>query len=237
MPHAHTPPVLAATDERLGTSWSARADAEARTQLMVGLMSRFNHDLRTPLNTILGWTHLLQQGAVDAARGKHVAEVIARNSREQTVLLEEFVDDARAVLGVLKLELADLQLEGAVAGAIERVSPMLNLHAVVLQQQVDLDAAAVHADGRRLPRLLYRLLAVVARRAPEAGVIQLQASIDGRTFHYSVDAPAQDSDWSDAALLDLRLASYVAAMHGGELDANAHAAQAAIHLSIPLDPR
>jgi hypothetical protein len=38
-------------------------------------------------------------------REKHVADVIARNSREQTQLLEDFVDDGRAVLATLQLQI------------------------------------------------------------------------------------------------------------------------------------
>ncbi len=50
-------------DARCGTHWLGRLDPEGRTELMAALLSRFNHDLRTPLNTILGWTHLLQKAA------------------------------------------------------------------------------------------------------------------------------------------------------------------------------
>src|SRR5688572_6734384 len=73
--HEHmTTGVSAATvDRRCGTHWLARLDPEGRTALMAALLSRFNHDLRTPLNTILGWTHLLQKGGLDVVREKHVA--------------------------------------------------------------------------------------------------------------------------------------------------------------------
>ena len=85
-------------EARAGSDWLAREGRARQADLLVALLSRFNHDLRTPLNTVVGWTHLLQQGLVDSTRSKHVADVLVRNTREQTVLLDEFVDDGRAVL-------------------------------------------------------------------------------------------------------------------------------------------
>ena len=84
-----------------GTGWLRETLPANRSDLLVALVSRFNHDLRTPLNTIAGWAHLLQTSAADVTRVRHVSDVFARNVREQTLLLEEFVDDARALLGVL----------------------------------------------------------------------------------------------------------------------------------------
>ena len=117
---------------------------------MVPLLSRFNHDLRTPLNTILGWTHLLQKGGVDEGRTQHVAEVIARNSRDETQLLEEFVDDGRAILGVLQLQPTAVRMDQALGEAIERLGSMLTLHGVSLRTQAgscrSLQSTGMHAD-------------------------------------------------------------------------------------------
>ena len=116
----NTTAVTSDSDRRCGAYWLARLDSTGRNELLVALLSRFNHDLRTPLNTILGWTHLLQKGDLDTVRARHVADVIARNSRDQTQLLEEFVDDGRAILGVLQLQLAALKLDDVLTEAIER---------------------------------------------------------------------------------------------------------------------
>jgi diguanylate cyclase len=220
-------------DPRVGSRWLASADADARLQLLVGLLSRFNHDLRTPLNTIMGWTHLLQQGGVDSTRGKHVADVIARNSREQTILLEDFVDDGRAVLGAVKPEFARVRLDESVGAAVERVQPLLALHAVSLRPDVKVGEAEVVADSRRLQRLLYRLLVVVARRAREDSAVDLAARLTPNSFRVSIAAANPDGAWNDAALLDLRISSFFAAMHHGTLEV-ADPARASLELTLPL---
>ena len=117
-------------EDRAGSAWLAREGRALQSELLVALLSRFNHAVRTPLNTVMSWTHLLQQGKVDSSRSKHVADVLARSTREQVVLLDEFVDDGRAVLGVLKLDPVGLRIEDLVARAVERAAPSATLRGV-----------------------------------------------------------------------------------------------------------
>jgi signal transduction histidine kinase len=225
---------FATSDQRAGSAWLLAANtAEQRMELLVGLISRINHDLRTPLNTILGWTHLLQQGSIDAGRFKHVADVLARNAREQTVLLEEFVDDGRAVLGVLKLETEPVAIDDAIAHVIDRAQPLLGLHGVSLTQRVDATRCTVQGDPSRVQRLLYRLLCAVIRRAREGATIELVAHAAGKACTVSIAAAAAAADWSEAALLELRVSAHVAALFDGTLDVDADRGRAAIGLRLP----
>ena len=197
--------VFAVPDARAGTDWLAREGRARQADLLVALLSRFNHDLRTPLNTVVGWTHLLQQGLVDSARSKHVADVLARNTREQTVLLDEFVDDGRAVLGVLRLDVGARSVADLLANALERAAPVAALHGVSFDARIDAPHVEVDGDERRLQRLLYRLLAAVARRAREGATIGVTLDADDARALIAFEAPAGDGDWSEAALLDLRI--------------------------------
>lgn len=220
-------------DHRCGTRWLARLDSAARSELMAALLGRFNHDLRTPLNTILGWTHLMQKGELDAVRARHVADVIARNSRDQTQLLEEFVDDGRAILGTLKLQLASLAMEELVAHAIEQVSALVTLHGVSLLPKFDAANVAVNGDSHRLARLAYRLLVIVIRRVREATTVEIETDRDRGQYVLAVSGMAYEPDWSESALLDLRISTLVAALHDGELFVRADATQPCIELRLP----
>ncbi len=221
------------TEERAGSAWLAGAGDDERSAILVGLLSRFNHDLRTPLNTVVGWTHLMQQGTVDNARSKHVADVLARNTREQTVLLDDFVDDGRAVLGVLKIDPIPLPVDRLIASALERAAPMLSLHGVSANASTALADGVVQGDERRLSRLIYRLLVAVARRAREAAVIDLAVSRRAGKVQVRFVAPASAADWPEATLLDLRISSFVAAMHGAQLIIDGAPDTAAIVLQMP----
>ena len=222
-------------EARAGSDWKLREGEQRKDELLIALLSRFNHDLRTPLNTVVGWTHLLQQGLVDSGRSKHVADVLARNTREQTVLLDEFVDDARAVLGVLKADPVALSITDVVTAAVDRAAPVASLHGVSIHPTIEAQDARVLGDERRLPRLVYRLLVAVARRTREAGVIEIGATREGEMVCLRLDGPVRDdADWPDATLLDLRLSSFVAALHEADLSIDGKPGRAAIALRLPV---
>lgn len=220
-------------DPRCGARWLARLDSAGRSEMMVALLSRFNHDLRTPLNTILGWTHLLQKGELDAMRARHVSDVIARNSRDQTQLLEDFVDDGRAIQGALQLQLTALKMDELVAQAIERVAALLTLHGVSLQPKFDAADVTVNGDARRLARLAHRLLIIVIRRAREATTVEIETDLDRRQYVLAISGMAFEPDWSEAALLDFRISTLVAALHHGELNVDADSTRPCIELRLP----
>lgn len=220
-------------EARAGSDWLAREGRARQAELLIALLSRFNHDLRTPLNTVVGWTHLLQQGLVDSSRSTHVADVLARNTREQTVLLDEFVDDGRAVLGVLKPDWVTLNVGDLVGAALERAAPLTSPLGVSFDSAVQAPDAVVEGDQHRLKRLVYRLVVTVARRAGKAATVHVTARVDDGTVSLHVEAPVGEGDWSAAALLDLRISSFVAAMHEGTLSIDGAPGRAAVVLRLP----
>ena len=115
---------------------------------------------------------------------------LARATREQTVMLDEFIDDARSVLGVLKIDAATLPLDELIVRAVERASPLLSLHAISADYTPIGGVVTVDGDDRRLTRLLYRLIAAVARRAREGSTVQIGGArhSDRVQLRISVDA-------------------------------------------------
>jgi hypothetical protein len=176
----------------------------------------------------------MQHGAVDSTRAKHVADVLGRVTREQTLLLDEFVDDARAILGVLKIDTAQLGVNDLVARALERAGPLLSLHAVSAEHKPLPGDASVDGDDRRTTRLVYRLVAAVARRAREgSAVVEVLAARDAGSIRLRVSAPTAGGDWPEAQLLDLRISAYVVALHRGELREEPAAERATLVLQLP----
>ncbi len=225
--------VLTDTDARCGRRWLAGLDANSRLEMVGALLSRFNHDLRTPLNTILGWTHLLQKGGLDSDRLNHVSDVIARNSRDQTRLLEEFVDDARAVLEILQIQANRVAMDDLVTRAIERMAGALSLHGVSMQPKLSGASVAVNGDSPRLERLIFRLLCLLTRRSREASTVDVESQLDRTRYVLSLSGRALEPEWSDAALLELRISTLVARLHHGELEVGADATRPCLQLTLP----
>lgn len=217
-------------EDRAGSAWLAREGHSLKSELLVALLSRFNHDLRTPLNTVMSWTHLLQQGKVDGSRSEHVMNVLARSTREQVVRLDEFVDDGRAVLGVLKPDPVELRIDDLVARAVERATPVARQRGASFDVQPHSARAAIEGDEQRLQRLVYRLMVAVASRARDGAILDVTSRCDAGSVEVWIKGPASDSGWSDAALLELRISSFVAKLHDAELAIDGAPGRAAVAL-------
>ncbi|MBE8970985.1 PAS domain S-box protein, partial [Nostocales cyanobacterium LEGE 12452] len=85
----------------------------------LGILS---HELRSPLNAILGWAQLLQRSKLSDTQMARATETIERNAKAQTQLIEDLLDISRMVRGKLRLNVRTCNLVPIIESAIETVS-------------------------------------------------------------------------------------------------------------------
>jgi PAS domain S-box-containing protein len=102
-----------------------RAEAEAANRAKDEFLAVVSHELRSPLNAMLGWARLLRGGRVNEATITHAVEVIERNARSQAQLIEDLLDVSRIVAGTLRLDLHTIDLAPVIEAAVDDVSPGL----------------------------------------------------------------------------------------------------------------
>ncbi|MBC1224098.1 PAS domain S-box protein [Nostoc sp. UCD121] len=106
-----------------------------------------SHELRTPLNPILGWSKLLQTKKYDEATTTRALETIERNAKLQTQLIEDLLDVSRILQGKLSLNIAPVNLETAIAAAIETVRLAAQAKSINLQFTILDFPAERYANG------------------------------------------------------------------------------------------
>src|SRR5204863_9873439 len=98
--------VLADLDSSLARETAARADAEAASRLKDQFLATLSHELRTPINVILGYLQMLLNDR--AANPRHVLEILDRNAHHQARLIEDVLDASRITAGTLRLSLEEI---------------------------------------------------------------------------------------------------------------------------------
>jgi PAS domain S-box-containing protein len=81
-----------------------------------------SHELRSPLNAILGWAQLLRSRKLSEIQTAKALETIERNARTQTQLIEDLLDISRMIRGKLRLNVQACNLVPMIESAIETVS-------------------------------------------------------------------------------------------------------------------
>jgi PAS domain S-box-containing protein len=153
----------------------ARAEALAQTnRIKDEFLAVLSHELRSPLNPILGWTRLLQTGKLDSTRQSEALRTIERNAQLQTQLIEDLLDISRIMQGKLALTAAPVRLTSVISAAIETVR--LAAEAKNIQVLLDLSptVAPVSGDATRLQQVVWNLLANAVKFTPPGGLVTIE---------------------------------------------------------------
>ncbi len=97
-------------EEDLEREREARSESEDAGRMKDEFIALISHELRSPLNAILGWTRILRQGRPDEELYLRATEIIERSARMQSQLIDDLMDTARIVRGKLKLEVQPVNL-------------------------------------------------------------------------------------------------------------------------------
>jgi PAS domain S-box-containing protein len=139
-------------------AYAARAVAEESTRAKDRFLAVLSHELRSPLNTMLGWAQILTADASLDGKARRAAEAILRGARTQAQLIGDLLDISRIVAGKLDLEKEQLDFTALAEGAIAGVEPLANERHVTLAKELAATDAAVYGDETRLQQILANLL-------------------------------------------------------------------------------
>src|SRR5262245_24696613 len=97
----------------------ARRQAEEANRMKDEFLAIVSHELRSPLNAMLGYAALLRYGGLDAQKVKHAADVIERSGKAQAQLIDDLLDTARIISGKLRLDLGPVDLVSVIEQAVQ----------------------------------------------------------------------------------------------------------------------
>ena len=150
-------------------------------------LATLSHELRTPLNAILGWTQLLRSEDVTKPAAQddvsHGLEVIERNARSQTKLIEDLLDVSRITTGKMRLNIRQAPIGPVIEAATDVIRPAVDAKGIHFDCKVDNEASAtvIGGDPDRLQQVFWNLLSNAAKFTPPGGRIACQLSLnDGR---------------------------------------------------------
>jgi PAS domain S-box-containing protein len=143
------------------------------------------HDLRAPLNAILGWTQLLQQEQLDRDGRARALATIARNATAQNQLVEELLDIARIDEHQLQLTLSALDFGPLVERGVARLLSDANESGIDLTGSCE-PGLTVIGDRSRLDQILANLLANALEHTPSGGKVLVEATREGHRVRLRV---------------------------------------------------
>jgi signal transduction histidine kinase len=168
-----------ATRVGLAIAGAELADAADTSTHYDQFLATLSHELRSPLNVISGWINLLRDERLPPDRRVQALDVVARNARVQTRLIEDILDASRIVAGKMRVEPRAVQLDVVVADCLEALRPQADAAGVALHAQ--LAPARVRGDAVRLAQVVHNLVGNALRYTSPRGRIDVTLEGDAHT--------------------------------------------------------
>lgn len=145
------------------------------------------HELRNPLAPIGAASDLLRFASLDPARIQQTSEIIGRQVKHMTGLIDDLLDVSRVSRGLVTLDRTPLDAREVVASAIEQVRPLIDARHHRLTVQTPPVLARVLGDRKRLIQVVSNLLHNAAKYSPEGGNITLGMEVEQHRVIISVN--------------------------------------------------
>src|SRR6184192_3095981 len=151
-----------------------RAEAERANRAKDEFLAIVSHELRSPLNALRGWSHLMATTRpLDGALVERAAKAIKRNVDHQTRLIDDLLDTSRIVSGKLTIERRVVNLADTVLAALDAARPVAVAKHLELRFSPDDPAIMVIGDAGRLQQLASNLLSNAVKFTPDGGTISV----------------------------------------------------------------
>jgi PAS domain S-box-containing protein len=153
--------------------YSAAQEANRMKDEFLAIVS---HELRSPLNAMLGWAQLLRNRKFNEATKVRALETIERNAKSQLQLIEDLLDVSRIIRGQLRLTVRPVELIPVISAALDTVRAAAEAKAIQLEIELDPLAGLVSGDPDRLQQVVWNLLSNAVKFTPRGGRVQIRLS-------------------------------------------------------------
>lgn len=244
--------------ERVARSEAERLyrEAQAANRTKDEFLATLSHELRTPMNAILGWSSLLCSGDAPFDEYANIFTTIERNARAQTRLIEDLLDVSKIITGKLTLENKPVDLWPVVQQVIDSMTLSIDARNLALTLDGSASVGLVSGDATRLSQIVWNLVSNAVKFTPVGGRIEIKLTRNGsqavltikdsgegvdpailaRIFDRFRQADGSTSRRHGGLGLGLAIVRHLTELHGGTVQAESEGAgrgsQFTIHLPL-----
>jgi PAS domain S-box-containing protein len=147
-------------------------ELEQASRLKSQFLANMSHEFRTPLNAILGYTHMLLQGVAGdlLPAVKRQLQRIDSNGRHLMTIINEILDITRIEAGKMPMQLSEFNLNELVPEVMTELDPVISRSKLTVAPKLWLDLPTVYSDRQKVKQIIVNLLSNALKFTHEGGI-------------------------------------------------------------------
>ncbi len=236
----------------------ARHEAEAANRLKDEFLAIVSHELRTPLTPIMGWVEMLRDGDTEAEFRHQAYDVIERNARAQSQIINDLLDVSRIITGKMRLDIRVIDLNRVLFAAIQTCQSAATAKGVEIVRELPGEPTLMTGDADRLQQIAWNLISNAIKFTPRAGRVTVRLERVDSAYRFSIEDTGTGIDpnflphvferfrQADASPtrrygglgLGLSIVKHLVEQHGGEVgvDSKGKNAGSSFWVRLPIVP-
>ncbi len=162
-------------------------EAGRASQLKDEFLAMISHELKTPLNIILGWSQLILGGKLKQDDIRKGMQAIERSARAQNKLIEDLLEMSSMISGKVRLDMQPLDIVSLVGATVESMRPTAEIKRITLQETTDREARWILGDANRMQQVFWNLLSNAIKFTPTGGRIEIGMKQSGSFIEIRID--------------------------------------------------
>jgi signal transduction histidine kinase len=217
----------------------AKREAEEANRAKDLFLATLSHEMRTPLNAIVGWLSILRHEDAETRHFQEGLKIIERNTTAQVQLIDDLLDVSRIVSGKLRVDIQPCELAEVITAGVNVTRAAAEARGITLNVRLDPSASGALCDGVRMQQVVWNLVSNAVKFTPKGGQVDVTLSREGSSFQIQVSDTGQGISpyllphvfdrfrQADSSMrrrfaglgLGLSIVKYIVEAHGGTIEA------------------
>jgi len=161
----------AARERELRLAREAAEEANFAKDRFIAMLS---HDLRVPLNAVVGWLRILKERPDDHTLHEKALRVIDQNTGMQIRIMEDLLDSAKISSGKFELDFEVSDLAKVVEDACKALEPMAQSKQINIRRSLPNEPMHARIDSKRMHQVVWNLVSNAVKFTPTGGTVSVQ---------------------------------------------------------------
>ena len=147
-------------------------ELEQASRLKSQFLANMSHEFRTPLNAILGYTHMLLQGVAGdlLPAVKRQLQRIDSNGRHLMTIINEILDITRIEAGKMPMQLSEFNLNELVPEVMTELDPVIARSRLTVTPRLCPELPIIYSDRQKVKQIIVNLLSNALKFTHEGGI-------------------------------------------------------------------